>query len=151
MSTKQAATKKPLLKQEKSKGKRWQPGQSGNPKGRPRGTGKVAEMRDSIAEHIPGILNQVVKAAKNGDIQAARLLLDRTIPTLKPAEETITLALPDGTITDQGRAVLAAVAAGEVPPGQASQIIAAIAAMARVAEIDELEQRLAALEGENEK
>jgi hypothetical protein len=36
MSTKQTATKKPLLKQEiNSKGQQWKRGQSGNPNGRP--------------------------------------------------------------------------------------------------------------------
>jgi hypothetical protein len=139
--------KDPLLKQKiNSKGQQWKPGQSGNPKGRPRGTGKVAEMRDSIAEQIPGIINQLVESAKNGDIQASRLLLDRTIPTLKPAEETIILALPDGSITDQGQAVMIAVTAGTITVSQGIQLLTAIGAQDKLSEIDQNKQKRDALD-----
>lgn len=144
--------KKPLQKQEKSKGgAQWRPGQSGNPKGRKPGTGEVTKLRNAIAKHIPGILNQVVEAAKNGDLQAARLLLDRVIPPLKASESPVELTLPNGSLTDQGRAVLAAVGAGTLAPSQGTQLLSAIGTLARVSEIDEIEQRLAALEGEHEK
>ena len=47
---------------------------------------------------------------------------------------------------DQGRAVLSALSAGALAPGQGSQLIAAIGALARVAEIDELTARIIKLE-----
>lgn len=56
------------------------------------------------------------------------------------------MTLPDGSLTEQGRAVLAAVGAGELAPGQGAQLITAIGSLARVAEIDEIAARLAALE-----
>ena len=55
--------------------------------------------------------------ALEGDVGAARLLLERTIAPLKAAEQTQALTLPDGTPTEQGRAVLASVAAGGLAPG----------------------------------
>lgn len=88
---------------------RWKPGESGNPKGRPPGAGEVAKLRASIAGHVPEIIGQLVEAAKGGDVQAARLLLERVLPPMKPTELAVPLALPDGSLTDQGRAVLAAV------------------------------------------
>lgn len=124
----------------------WKAGQSGNPKGRPPGTGEVARLRESIAAHVPDIIKRLVKAAKDGDIQAARLLLERTVAPLKAMEPTQVLALPDGPLTDQGRAVLAAAAAGTLTPGQASALLASIGALARITELDELERRLRALE-----
>ena len=51
-----------------------------------------------------------------------------------------------GTLTAQGRAVLSAVAAGELAPGQGAQLLAAIGSLARVTEIDEMEARLTKLE-----
>ena len=51
------------------------------------------------------------------------------------------------SLTDQGRAVLAAVAAGELAPSQGAALIGALGTMAKIHEVDELERRIAALEG----
>ncbi len=127
----------------------WKPGQSGNPKGRPAGSGEVAKLRAAIAGKVPAILESLTAAALAGDVQAARLLLERTLPALKPAEQAQALHLPDGTLTTQGRAVLAAVAAGELAPGQGAALLGAIGTLARVAEVDELARRIEALEGKH--
>ena len=124
----------------------WRAGQSGNPRGRRPGSGEVARLRAAIAEHVPTIIGQLTAAALQGDVSAARLLLERVILALKAAEEAAPLALPDGTLTEQGRAVLGAVAAGELAPGQGAALLGAIGTLARVAEVDELERRLTALE-----
>lgn len=124
----------------------WQPGQSGNPTGRPRGSGEVAELRAAIREHVPDILDALVERAQAGDVQAARLLLERTLPAIRPTEHAKPLALPDGTLTTQGRAVLAAVGAGELGPQQGAQLLSAIGTLARIVEVQELEKRLDALE-----
>lgn len=94
----------------------WKPGQSGNPKGRPPGRGAVATMRDALAADAPAILATLVTAAKGGDVQAARIVLERVLPALKPSEAPHPLALGSGSLTDQGRAVLASVAAGQLAP-----------------------------------
>lgn len=125
---------------------RWKAGESGNPKGRPPGIGEIAKLRASIAEHVPGIITNLVASAKAGDAQAARLLLERVIPPMKSTELAAPLKLPDGSLTEQGRAVLAAVSLGDLAPGQGAQLMAAIGSLARVAEIDELTERIAKLE-----
>lgn len=125
----------------------WKAGQSGNPKGRTPGSGEVAKLRAAIAQHVPEIIQTMVSKALEGDAGAARLLLERAIPALKPAEQAQALALPEGTLTDQGRAILQAVAAGQLAPAQGAQLVSAIGALAKVAEIDELERRIRALEG----
>ena len=125
----------------------WKPGQSGNPKGRPPGVGEIGKMRAAIAGNVPAILQSLTTAALAGDVQAARLLLERALPPIKPVEQPQPLSLPDGTLTEQGRAVLAAVAAGELAPGQGAALLGAIGTLARVAEIDELAARITALEG----
>lgn len=125
---------------------RWKAGESGNPAGRKPGTGEVAQIRAAIAERVPELLEKLVAQALEGDTAAARLLLERTIAPLKAVEPAQPLTLPDGTLTAQGRAVLASVAAGELAPGQGAQLLAAIGSLARVAEVDELAARVAALE-----
>lgn len=129
----------------------WKPGQSGNPKGRKAGTGEVAQIRAAIAERLPELLETLMQRALDGDVGAARLLLERTVSPLKAVDPAQVLALPTGTLTEQGQAVLAAVAAGEVSPGQGAALIGAIGSLARVAEIDEIAARVAALEKANGK
>jgi len=133
------ATRKPPAKA-------WEPGQSGNPKGRPKGTGEVAKIRAAIAERVPELLEKLMTQALEGDTSAARLLLERAVAPLKAAEQPQALSLPAGSLTDQGRAVLASVAAGELAPGQGAALLGAIGTLSRVAEIDELAARVAALE-----
>ena len=129
----------------------WKPGQSGNPKGRPAGTGEVAKLRAAIADRVPELLAAMMARALDGDVGAARLLLERAIAPLKAAEQSQALSLPDGTLTQQGRAVLASVAAGELAPGQGAALLGAIGTLARVAEIDELARRIEVLEEKNAK
>lgn len=129
---------------------RWKPGQSGNPKGKPPGSGELQRLRASIAADVPEILAGLVAAAKGGDAQAAKLILERIFPAVKPVEQTQELDLPEGgTLTAQGRAVLSAVSLGHLAPGQGSQLLAAIGSLARVTEIDELTQRIDKLEAAN--
>lgn len=125
---------------------RWKPGESGNPKGRKPGTGEVPKIRAAIAAQVPALLAQLTTQALAGDVGAARLLLERAIAPLKAAEQPQALSLPDGTLTEQGRAVLASVAAGELAPGQGAALLGAIGQLARVAEVDELTRRIEALE-----
>lgn len=50
------------------------------------------------------------------------------------------------TLTEQGRAVLQALATGTIAPGAAASVLSALAAQAKITEIDELEQRVRSLE-----
>ena len=129
----------------------WKPGQSGNPKGRPTGTGEVAKLRAAIAASVPAILQSLTDAAIAGDVQAAKVLLERVLPALKPAEQVQAVNSPEGTLTDKGRAVLDAVAAGELAPGQGAALLTAIGTLARVADIDELTERIKRLEQQHGK
>jgi hypothetical protein len=125
----------------------WQPGQTGNPKGRPPGQSEITRLRASLAGDVPEILAGLVLAAKSGDVQAARLILERILPPIKAIEQAVALQLPDGgTLTAQGRAVLSAVAAGQLAPGQGAALLGAIGTLARVTMIDEVETRLTKLE-----
>ena len=128
----------------------WKLGQSGNPKGRPPGVGVIGKLRASLAGDVPEILAGLVLAAKGGDVQAARLILERILPPIKPIEQAVALQLPEGgTLTAQGRAVLSAVADGELAPSQGAALLGAIGTLARVTEIDELSARIAALEAQH--
>lgn len=125
---------------------RWKPGESGNPGGRARGSGEIGRLRESIAQHVPAIITKLVEAATAGDAASARLLLERVIPPIKAAELPAPMELPEGSLSDQGRAVLSAAGAGNLAPSQAAQLLAGLGALAKLIESDELAARITALE-----
>ena len=129
----------------------WKPGQSGNPAGKPPGSGELQKLRAAIGEHVPEIINQLVVAARGGDIQAARLILERVLPPVKAIEQPQAIDLSDGNLTDQGRAVLRCVASGQLAPGQGAQLLTAIGTLSKITELDELAVRITALEANHAK
>lgn len=125
---------------------RFEKGQSGNPAGRPPGIVNQAKLRESIAKDIPEILGAMVEQAKAGDVQAARLLLDRTLPAIKPTDTPITLPLAGSDLGADGRAVIAATGQGDISPDQAKTLLSGLGTLARVVETDELLKRIETLE-----
>ncbi len=125
-------------------------GTSGNPAGRKPGSGSIGKLREGIAKDVPAIIQSLTTAAIDGDVGAAKLLLERALPPLKPAEESVIVALNQtDSMADQGRAVLVAIAAGQVTPGQGTALLAAIGSLAKMVEVDELMRRIEALEKAN--
>lgn len=126
---------------------RWKKGESGNIAGKPKGSGKVQQLREALGQRLPEIMETVVAQAISGDMVAARIVLERVLPALRPAEQPVALEMPKGgTLTQQAQAVLTAAADGALGLGQAAQLIAAIATVGKVAEVDELEARIRVLE-----
>ena len=124
---------------------KFEPGQSGNPNGRPVGSGFAAKLRSAIEDDVPEIIEAVVDAAKSGDLTAAKLLLDRVFPTLKPIDSPVTV--PQGqSLSDRGKLVLDSTLEGLLTPDQADRLLSAISKQARVVEVDELVRRVEALE-----
>ena len=125
----------------------WKPGQSGNPAGRKPGATPSGKLRAAIAENVPAIIATMTSAALTGDVMAARLLLERVLPPIRPEEAPVPVHLPaDGTLTEQGRAVVAAVAAGKLAPTQGATLLAALGTLAKIAEATDLAARVAEME-----
>lgn len=136
----------------KTLGKPWKPGQSGNPKGRAKGSvNPQTKLRRMI--NAEAIVKKLETAALGGDVQAARTLLERALPVYRTSAAPVDL--PElsnaGGLTDKANSVLAAVANGRIPPDLGAQLVTAIGTVARVAEVDELARRIAALEDRNGK
>ncbi|UHD17391.1 DUF5681 domain-containing protein [Thiocapsa bogorovii] len=125
---------------------KFQKGESGNPRGRPPGVVSQMKLRASIEKDLPEILAAMVTAAKGGDTTAARLLLDRVLPALKPADQPVTLPLAGTDLGGDGREIIAAVGASIVTPEQGGRLLAGLGSLSRVIETDELLKRVVALE-----
>lgn len=123
----------------------FKPGQSGNPKGQPKDKTPATLLRKTIAEEMPEIIKALVILAKKGDVAAAKVLLDRVCPSLKP--QALPISLPvNGSLAEQGEEIIRATLAGQIPPDIGSQLITALSAQAKIIEIDEILKRLEALE-----
>jgi hypothetical protein len=126
---------------------KYRKGKSGNPRGRPKGVpDRRTQFRSLIAERAEDLVRKVVEKALEGDATALRLCLERICPPLRPRDEPVSLAAFEGTLSDQGRAILVAMASGDLTPQQAGELLAALGSQARLVEADELERRIAALE-----
>lgn len=127
-------------------GGKFAPGNKASP-GRPPGRGAVAEMREALAADLGSIIDTVKAKALTGDMQAARIILDRLVPSLRPVDMPAVLTLPAGaTLAGQAQAVIDAAAAGELAPSQAAQIVTALGGVAKIIEATELLKRIEALE-----
>jgi hypothetical protein len=132
---------------------RFKPGESGNPRGRPRGSSKVSKYRAMLEPHADAVIEAVVQKALDGDVAAMRLILERLVPSLKSRDLPSPLpALDSGTsLAQQGYAVLAEVSAGRLTPSEASSLLKALGDQAKVIEITDLIKRVEALEAANDK
>lgn len=130
----------------------WKPGQSGNPKGRPKGslnatTKAVLTLLEGEAETITRV---AIEAAKAGDMMAVRLVLDRLVPNAK--ERAVELPDMPDTSTSAGvsqaqQRILESVAAGTITPGEANTLAGVLEQRRKALETVELEKRIEALEG----
>lgn len=123
-------------------------GQSGNPKGRVKGSGKLAQLRALLEPHAPELVDKAKELAMSGDVAALRLCLERVLPPLKAKESPVQIEGLSGTqgLSEQGGMVINAMAQGVVSPTEAATLLKALADQAKIVEIDELEERLSNLE-----
>lgn len=129
---------------------RWAPGNSGNPDGKPKGARNLAirALETLMGDSAEDVAKAIIRAAQTGDTSAARLVLERVMPARKDNPITITLPVINGpdSLQDAGKAVLAAVAGGEITPNEGDALMTLIERQARIAETANLEARITALE-----
>ena len=122
---------------------------SGNP-GRPRGARhKVTQAIEAMLEGQQEALTQaVIDKALEGDVTALRLCLDRIAPARKDAP--VSFALPEIETAEDAakaaRAILKAIAEGDVTPLEAATVMAVVEQFRRTLETTEIERRIVALE-----
>ncbi len=131
-----------------NKSTKWLPGQpSPNPGGRPRDT-RTQALRSMILSEIPAVISQLLVQAKNGDVSASTLLMNKVLPNLKPTAEAITFDIASNdNLATIGQSIVDEIARGGISPDVGAQIITALSNQAKIEEFVTLEQRIAALEG----
>jgi hypothetical protein len=124
---------------------KFKPGVSGNPKGKPKDKTPATLLRKSIIDDMPEIILTLVGLAKGGDVAAAKILLDRCCPALKPQAMAINLPV-NGTLAEQGGEIIKATLSGHIPPDIGAQLITALSNQGKLIELQELTERLAHIE-----
>lgn len=131
-------------------GKPYQPGQSGNPAGKPKGARHRLTM---LAEQLLGgeasaIVRKAIELAKAGDSTAMRLCLERILPVRKGRPVTLNLPSMESAadLPTVVGAVARAVAAGDLTPDEGQALASVFEAQRRAHETVDLESRLRAIE-----
>jgi hypothetical protein len=100
------------------------------PAKRKRMTDDGQQLRRAIRKVLPPVLQKLYQLAVAGDVQAAKLLLDRALPPLQPVRDAVIL---DGDTPEALKAdLLAKVAGGEIAPREALAMLEVLAHMPKV-------------------
>lgn len=132
------------------RGRPFRKGQSGNPKGRPRGSKNRATLAAErlLEGEAAALTRKAVALALAGDPVALRLCLDRIIAPRR--ERTVRLALPPvrnaGDLGGAMDAIAAAAARGGITPAEAVDFGQLVEIMVRAAETSDFDRRLRMLE-----
>lgn len=101
-----------------------------------------------MADGIRDVVGRVIEAAKDGDMRACALILDRLVPIRRGRPVEIDLpkiAAPADVLAAQSR-IVEALARGEITPEEAGLIADVLDAKRKAIETVDLEARIAALE-----
>lgn len=122
---------------------------AGNP-GRPKGArNKVTVLAEKLmADEAEAIVRSVVDAARNGDMVAAKLVLERLAPVRRG--RPVTLDLPEVRTAEDVfaamSATISAMADGDITPEEAAVVAGVLDTKRKTIETLEIERRLEALE-----
>lgn len=131
-------------------GKRFEPGQSGNPSGRKVGSRNKATMAAQalIDGKSVELINKALELALAGDGPVLRALLDRLCPTKRDAPVSISLPSME-TPADLPKvtgAIMQAAAEGKITPSEAAALAALVEGHRKALETADLAERVAKLE-----
>lgn len=131
---------------ERTRGRPFEAGNPGRPKGaRNKATLAAEALLDGEAEILT---RKAIELAKQGDMAALRLCLERILPARR--DRPVSFSLPNIVTANDASgamaAVLQAVACGDVSPAEAGEVAKIVESYLKTLEAGEFERRLEALE-----
>ena len=133
---------------ETTRGKPFEPGNSGRPKGaRNKATLALEALLDGEAE---AVTRKAIEMALEGDTTAMRLVMDRIMPPRK--DRPVLFALPKletpADAVKASAALVEAVASGDLTPSEADDLSRLVDRFVRAVETTDVLERLESLEAE---
>lgn len=135
----------------KQRGRPFQKGKSGNPSGRPKGSKNHSSIigQKLIDENCKDIIESVIESAVNGDMTAARILVDRLIPPRR--DKPINIELPEiknsnDVVTALG-IVIKKIGEGDLTLTEGQSLAAILTTKLETITIADFEKRLKEIEG----
>jgi hypothetical protein len=134
----------------KTRGRPFEPGQSGNPSGRPKGSRNKATIAiEALLENeAEALTRKAIELAKKGSMPALRLCFERLLPPRRDRRVAFDLPKIESAADSvaASRTVLESCAEGTLSPGEAADVMAMIATHLRAIELSQIETGMAALE-----
>ena len=125
-------------------------GQSGNPSGKPKGCRNATTILfdELLKDNAKELIEKTIEMAKDGDGPALRLCIERLAPARK--DRPVWFDLPEMNeakdAVNASAAIVAAVAAGDLTPSEASELSKVVDSYARTLQAVEFEERISKLE-----
>jgi hypothetical protein len=128
------------------------PGQSGNPSGRPKGSGdKRLHIKKLLNDNLESVFRKAIDMAMEGDMTAIKLVIDKGFPTPRSCAENLDIEV--GNVKTQGdlikviEQVMLKAINGDLPEDQGKIIASLTKTMSELHKLGELEERIKQLEG----
>ena len=128
---------------------KFQPGQSGNPNGRPRSDKtKYVGVRRLLEENAASVVSRLIESALEGDIAACKIVIDRVYAPKR--SNAISFNLPKisdiQTARDAISSIIEAQTTGVLSTDEADSLVKNIRSFLEVSEIADIEARLKKIE-----
>ena len=125
----------------------FQPGQSGNPNGRPKGSKNKRKLLDEQLDAKGAELAAaVLQKALDGDTMAMGLVLARAQPPLRATYAPVEFDLDRSlTLTEQAGQIIEAISKGQLSVDQGKMLLDALGTYASLKQVDELAAEIMAI------
>lgn len=136
--------------QEDSKNTKFQKGKSGNPKGKPKGARNRSTLaaEQFLESSLEGVCKSIEQAALQGNMFAAKMILERFLPTRK--DRILRIDFPEiqdiEDILKALKTIVNAVGSGEISPSEGESLSKTLDMYVKAIETQQIESRLSQIE-----